>query len=73
MSLAFDVFRENQSQDAGSSAGATEVSASVDGAPVGFQDLDLKDLDGAGSASFLPVAMQQGYGSGSYVWQGIPG
>lgn len=61
------MFRENQSQDAGLSAGATEASSSVGGAHVGSQD--LKDLGGVGPASFPPVAVE-GYGSESYVWQG---
>lgn len=67
VSLAFTVFRENQSQDAGLSAGATKASPLVDGAPVGSQA--LKDLGGVGSASFLSVGIE-GYGSESYVWQG---
>ena len=67
VSLAFTVFTENQSQDAGLSAGATEASSSVGGAPVGSQD--LKDLGGVGPASFPPVAVE-GYVPESYVWQG---
>lgn len=54
VNLAFVVFRANQSQDAGPSGGATGVSASVDGVSVGSQDLNLKDLGGAGHANFLP-------------------
>lgn len=67
LGMGMTVFRENQSQDAGLSAGATEASSSVGGAPVGSQD--LKDLGGVGAASFPPVAVE-GYGSESYVWQG---
>lgn len=46
--LASIVFRKNRSQD----AGATEASALEDGAPVGTQDLDLKDP--GSKASCLP-------------------
>lgn len=71
VSLVFIVFRENQSQDAGPGAMVTEVSTLVDGAPVGTQDLDLKDPGGARPAVFLPVALEGGV-SGNSVWQGIP-
>ena len=48
VNLACIVFRKNRSQD----AGATEASALEDGAPVGTQDLDLKDP--GSKASCLP-------------------
>lgn len=55
VNLASIVFRKNRSQD----AGANEASALEDGAPVGTQDLDLKDPGGARPAIFLPGAMEE--------------
>lgn len=55
VNLASIVFRKNRSQD----AGATEASALEDGAPVGTQDLDLKDPGGARPAIFLPGAVEE--------------
>ena len=52
-----------------------EVSASVDGAPLGSQDLNLKDLGGTGCASFRRLWRAMALGGNPWVvtWTEDPG